>query len=128
VASALCHGPADGDPPCPTRAIVHARPGSGTAARCPPCKQAHDRAHNARRRAQDSYPEQQRRRQAVAAHVAVHGWWCLGLEGYDHQPHPTRDLTAHHLDAPGAGGPEHGPLAVICRSLNSSIGARTTSR
>jgi hypothetical protein len=123
-----CGGPASGDVPCPTGAVVQARSGSRTAARCPPCKQAHDRAHNQRRRAQDSYAEQQRRRHAVEAHVAEHGWWCLGLDGYDHQPHPSRDLTAHHLAAPGAGGSEHGVLVVICRSLNSSIGARTARR
>jgi hypothetical protein len=129
VASRLCGGPStDGTLPCPTAALVHARPGSGTAARCPTCRRQWQQAKDARRPERRTHAEQQRRHQAVAAHVAVHGWWCLGLEGYDHQAHPTQDLTAHHVAAVGAGGSEHGRLVAICRSLNSEIGARTSSR
>lgn len=100
--------------------------GSRTAARCPPCRRAHDRARNARRPERRSHAEQQRRRQAVQAHVRAYGWRCLGLPGYDHPAHPTHDLTAHHAQAVGASGTEHGRLVVICRSLNSKIGARTS--
>jgi hypothetical protein len=127
VASRLCGGPStDGTLPCPTAAIVPAGR-SGTAARCPTCKRQWQQARDARRPERRTWSEQQRRHQAVTDHIAAHGWWCLGIEGYDHPPHPSQDLTAHHLDAPGAGGTEHGPLAVCCRSLNSSIGARTTT-
>jgi hypothetical protein len=36
--SRLCPGPATGDPPCPTRALVRATTGSKQASRCPTCQ------------------------------------------------------------------------------------------
>jgi hypothetical protein len=96
-------------------------PGRGT--RCPTHQAQRQRAKDARRPQRRSHAEQQRRRQAVADHVATYGWVCPGWQG--HPPHPSHDLTAHHADAVGAGGSEHGPLVVVCRSLNSSIGSRT---
>lgn len=111
----LCPGPAPGQP-CPTRQLVRARPGAKQAARCRPCQRRHDRAHNARRPDLHDPAETARRAHAVAAHVAAHGWWCPG-DGPDHPPHPSRDLTAHHVTGPG-----HGPLRVLCRSRNSAIG------
>lgn len=45
------------------------------------------------------------------------GWNC---PGWKRAPHPATDLTADHLDPPGLGGPETGPLGVLCRSCNSA--------
>lgn len=64
-----------------------------------------------------------RRAAAVRAHVALHGWVCLGDD--KHPVHECQDLTAHHVAAVAAGGDAHGELAVICRSRNSAVGART---
>lgn len=66
-----------------------------------------------------TYAERKRRAAAVRAHVRKHGWNCPG-DG-QHQAHPCRDLTAHHVDAIAAGGRPDGPLAVLCRSRNSAI-------
>ncbi len=75
-----------------------------------------------------TYAEQQRRAQAVTDHVAAYGWQCLGLAGHEHQPHPSRDLTAEHVDPVALSHNEAGPLMVICRSLNSALGARLARR
>lgn len=64
-----------------------------------------------------------RRAQAVSDHVAIHGWLCPGDD--QHEAHPCTDLTAHHVDAVAGGGDPAGRLAVLCRSRNSAIGART---
>lgn len=59
--------------------------------------------------------ERARRKAAVAAHVAVHGWMC---PGWERDPHPSRDLTAAHSVAVANGG-LGSPLSVLCRSCNS---------
>jgi hypothetical protein len=70
-----------------------------------------------------TWSERRRRAATVAAHVRRHGWTCPGDD--QHQAHPCRDLTAHHIDAVAAGGDPNGPHAVLCRSRNSAIGSRT---
>lgn len=60
-------------------------------------------------------------RQAIAAHVARHGWRCLGDD--HHEAHDTRDLTADHEHALALGGDLTGVLTVRCRSSNSARGA-----
>lgn len=95
-------------------------PGAGT--RCRKCKAAHQRAKDAKRPLRRTHAEQQRRRQAVADHVAVHGWLCPGDE--THASHPCDDLTADHIMPVAAGGREDGPLRVLCRSRNSARGVR----
>lgn len=99
------------------------RPGNGT--RCTACGAGHERARSARRPEYRTAAETKRRRDAVAWHVACHGWTCPGDAATGHLGHPSRDLTAHHAEAFGAGGREAGPLRVLCRSANSAIGART---
>lgn len=37
--------------------------------------------------------------------------------------HPSADLTADHVLPVGAGGPEEGPLVVLCRVCNGRKGA-----
>jgi len=74
--------------------------------------------------------ERERRKGAVAAHVEVYGWICLG-DAY-HHAHATRDLTADHVPsvaeqivagvAPEVA--EAGPLTVTCRRGNSGGGGR----
>jgi len=93
---------------------------------CPSHQVARDQAEDLARRARRpraSYAEEQRRRAAVEAHVVIYGWWCPGW-GTDHQPHASLDLTAHHVEAFGRTGSEGGPLAVLCRSYNSTLGDR----
>lgn len=70
-----------------------------------------------------THAERQRRAAAVRRHVKFHGWVCLGDD--THEPHPCKDLTAHHVEAVAGGGDPSGELAVICRSRNSAIGSRT---
>jgi hypothetical protein len=124
----VCAGPIPGTP-CPTRAIVQAPRGSKQAPRCPACQRGHQQAHNARRPGQRTHAEQARRRQAIAAHVEVYGYLCPGCPPSDWKPHAadpqTNPLTAHHVEAVGAGGSEHGSLQIMCRRGNSSIGDRT---
>jgi hypothetical protein len=93
--------------------------------RCPSCLAAQTSGYDQAKRTRRPYSEAERRRRhaTVAAHVAIHGWWCPGW-GADHPPHPSSDLTAHHVDAYGRTGSESGPLAVLCRSYNSTLGAR----
>jgi len=101
-----------------------ARPGHvlvQDANRCPACGRAVQRAKDARRPARLSRAEQTRRRAAVTAHVTARGWVC---PGYQRPAHPSTDLTADHVAAVAAGGPESGPLQVLCRRCNSARGAR----
>ena len=59
--------------------------------------------------------EQRRRKAAVDAWVAEHGWVC---SGWGRAPHPSRDLTAAHSVPVALGGGGSG-LGVLCRSCNS---------
>jgi hypothetical protein len=95
---------------------VVVRRGAKQAGRCPTCQRAHNAAHMARR--PDLYDPAERRRRAeiVREYVLLNGWWCPG-DGPDHPRHPSRDLTSHHVDAPGRGRQK-----VLCRSRNSAIG------
>ena len=118
-----CAGPSPRQP-CPTGQLVKVhRHNSKQAVRCARCRAQHQRAHNQRRPDLHNQAERRRRAQAVADHVAAYGWRCPGWPGH-HGPHPSRDLTAHHVDAVAGGGNPHGRLAVICRSLNAKLGAR----
>lgn len=64
---------------------------------------------------QRTWPERQRRAQAVRQWVQLKGYVC---PGYGVPSHPSRDLTADHLLAVVNGGGD-GPLVVLCRSCNS---------
>jgi hypothetical protein len=123
-----CGGPAPGRP-CPTRQLVTARPGAKQPACCPACGTARQRAKDARRPERRTYGEQQRRRAAVAEHIARCGYVCPGCPPYGNHPHHAdpvaNPLTAEHLVPVGAGGSEDGPLSVLCRRGNSAKGART---
>jgi hypothetical protein len=59
---------------------------------------------------------------AVDAHVAKHGWVCLGDD--QHARHETRDLVADDPLPIALGGDPMQQLVVMCRSANSSKGAR----
>jgi hypothetical protein len=73
-----------------------------------------------------THAETERRRRLVADHRARVGDWCPGLR--DHPAHPSADLVADHVVEVAAGGPEAGPLRVLCRSENSRRSARVLSR
>jgi hypothetical protein len=73
-----------------------------------------------------TYQETERRRRLVADHRARVGDWCPGLG--DHPAHPSADLVADHVVEVAAGGPEAGPLRVLCRAENGRRSARVLSR
>jgi hypothetical protein len=55
-----------------------------------------------------------------AAWVREHGWTC---PGWGHRPpHPSHDLTLHHLTRVVEGG-QDGPVTVLCRACNSAANA-----
>jgi hypothetical protein len=122
-----CAGPAPGRP-CPTRKLVPRRGGPY----CPACQQTRQRARqhvkDARRPHLHDPAETRRRARTVAEHVRRYGQLCPGCPPSGWQPHPVdpqrNPLTADHLYPPGAGHPEHGPLRVMCRKGNSTLGAR----
>lgn len=90
-----------------------------TGNRHPWCRQAHERQRQRRKRIVRPYTwtEQQRRAKAVTDWVDTNGWLC---PGYNRAPHESDDLTADHVHAVAAGGPEAGRLQVLCRSCNSA--------
>lgn len=81
------------------------------------CERERTRAKRARR----PYLTQERARRAaaVAAWRTEYGDWC---PGWRRPPHTAWDLTADHAHAVAAGGPELGPLSVLCRSCNGRKG------
>jgi 5-methylcytosine-specific restriction protein A len=89
--------------------------------RCPDHKRQRQRVKAARRPDQHTYREAQHRPQAVEAWRATDGDWCPGWG--EQELHPAMDLTADHLWAVAAGGPEDGPLVVRCRCCNGARGA-----
>lgn len=64
-------------------------------------------------------------RRLVEAHVGEHGWVCPG-DGDAHAPHPSHDLTADHRIPLAEGGDpfDRRNLRILCRSWNSTLGAR----
>ena len=99
------------EPGCP--ALIPKRAPEG---RC----QQHRRYSPTGNQARNDWAERKRRAAAVAAHVAVSGWWCPGYG--EHRAHPSNDLTAAHVVSVVNGGGD-GPLRVLCRSENSRLGA-----
>jgi 5-methylcytosine-specific restriction enzyme A len=98
---------------------------------CAECGDAKRRASNARprphrdRRPDYDSTEVRRRAATVQAWRAEHGDLCPGWQRAPHMVDPAANpLTADHTQAVGAGGAERGPLAVLCRSCNSSKGDR----
>ncbi|SRR6266571_1970326 len=65
--------------------------------------------------------ERNRRADTVAAWVKMHGFTC---PGWQRPPHPADDLSADHIIARRLGGPQDGPLQVLCRQCNSAKGAK----
>ena len=97
--------------------------------RCPRCQQqANKRRNDARRDGGHTDPEWIALSRRVRANwVATHGWWCPGDENHGH--HPSHDLTVHHSTPLQAGGSLIGQtLRIVCRSANSSMGARVEYR
>lgn len=91
------------------------------AGRCPTCDAA--RLSAAPKPKDPSYGlrERNRRSDTVAAWVAMHGWVC---PGWGRPAHPATDLAADHIIARRLGGPQDGPLQVLCRECNSRKGDR----
>jgi hypothetical protein len=90
--------------------------------RCPEHQRAKDRTTlrgKRQRRPHASKAEERRRAAVVAAHRREHGDWC---PGWQCEPHLSSDLTADHVVGVGAGGAEHGELAVLCRVCNGAKG------
>lgn len=92
---------------------------------CPSCGWTHSRRRPRVRRDLGTHAWKQRSRRAREAHVDRHGLVCPGWPTRGHRPHPVPSighLALHELDGPGS--PDH-RCVVICRSINSSIGAPT---
>jgi hypothetical protein len=92
------------------------------ASRCPPCRAEVEHRKATRRPTMRTHTETERRRRLVATHRAEVGDWCPGLG--QHLAHPCADLVADHVVEVAAGGPEAGPLRVLCRAENSRRSAR----
>ena len=84
-----------------------------------------DMARRALRRP-DFRKDEARRTSVVEQWRAQHGDWCPGAPDLDHAAHhcttSSGPLTADHLDPPGRGGHERGPLRVLCHWANSKRG------
>lgn len=95
--------------------------------RCPTHRLAEARRKRARRPGLGRHAEVIRRAAVVADHIHQHGYVCPGCplsEGQPHQADPdTNPLTADHYVPVAEGGPEDGPLRVMCRRGNSARGA-----
>jgi 5-methylcytosine-specific restriction enzyme A len=89
-----------------------------SGSRCAGHQRLVERRKRARRPDYD-HAERQRRARAVTAHVATFGYVC---PGWRRPPHPSTDLTADHVYPVALGGPERGPLRVVCRKCNSARG------
>jgi hypothetical protein len=94
--------------------------------RCADCRREQERAKAARRPDMRTHQETERRRRVVADHRARVGGWCPRLR--PHPPPPSADLVADHVVEVAAGGPESGPLRVLCRAENGRRSARLLSR
>jgi 5-methylcytosine-specific restriction protein A len=94
---------------------------SGT--RCADCERPRARATQRGKRQVRPYSSREKRRRAAAVTEwrATYGDVC---PGWEREAHPSSDLVADHIVAVAAGGAESGPLRVLCRSCNSSRGAR----
>ncbi len=60
----------------------------------------------------------------VAEWVLEHGTICPGLGRPPHVVDSPSKLTVHHVVPLGRGGQDDGVRIVVCRSCNSSKGAR----
>lgn len=63
--------------------------------------------------------ERRRRRAACEAHAAVHGLWCPGWGVESHAVSRFSQLSADHLWPLAYGGPQNGPLQVLCGACNT---------
>lgn len=100
------------------RSVMRPCPDCGAPRRGPTCRCGW-RAKTTRPDLQRA-SSKRRSRDAVAAHVAAHGWVC---PGWQRPPHTATDLTWDHTTAVHAGGHPDGPGTVLCRPCNSSKAA-----
>ena len=64
--------------------------------------------------------DRRQRKRLVDAWVAAHGYTC---PGWKRPAHDAMDLTADHI-VPQSEGGAFGEMQVLCRSCNSSRGAK----
>ena len=97
------------------------------ATRCPSHQAALERLKRQRRPYTSA--EKVRRARLVANWIATYGLVCPGCPWNEGRPHPvdprTNPLTADHITPVAEGGPEDGPLRVLCRRGNSSRVSRS---
>jgi len=89
-----------------------------TGGRCP--------AHPYRKPGPRDYPDERARRLILEQWRDQVGNICAGIPDRDHPPHPTPDLTVHHLNPRAHGGTLQDGWTVICRSLNAQLGTGHT--
>ena len=105
------------------RAIYNPQSTGARNGRCSDCTRAYRRDHpeaESPTTQKRTKAERARRAAAVTAWVSINGWTC---PGWQRDPHPSHDLTADHV-TPVAHGGINGPLRILCRSCNSSRGAK----
>lgn len=91
--------------------------------RCSDCNRQRETTRTRGKRARRPYTNTERaeREAIVATWRAEHGDWC---PGWGRPAHPSQDLTADHVVAVAAGGDEHGPMSVLCRTCNGRKGTQ----
>lgn len=90
---------------------------------CDTHRRMRERAHH--NRAYDDPAWRTFRDAILKAWRALHGNWCPGVRGERHAPHFTADLTVDHpMRLVDGGELTPADARVMCRSLNSSLGAR----
>lgn len=94
----------------PTRCASHERQDNAGRHRTTPTKRVR------------TWAVAEHRRAAVRAHVARHGWRCLG--DTHHEAHDTGDLVADDPIPVARGGDPMQKLNVMCRSANSRLGMK----
>jgi 5-methylcytosine-specific restriction protein A len=93
--------------------------------RCTDCTAQIERAKAQRRPDRRTYTETRRRARTVAEWRIQVGDWC---PGYGRPAHAAAKLQADHVVEVGAGGPEDGPLQVLCPACNNRKAAATFAR
>src|SRR5690606_24266086 len=86
--------------------------------RCSECANAIRKPIDKHKRLVRPYTHAMRKRRAdvVKQHVELNGYVC---PGWEREPHPSRDLTADHVEPFHRTHDENSSLQVLCRQCNS---------
>lgn len=96
-----------------------------TGPRCPGHTNQVAAARTQAKRQRRPYTNTEKTRRATAVGAWRQQWGDI-CPGWGIPAHPSQDLTADHIHPYAAGGPETGPLTILCRSCNARRGTTTT--